>query len=228
MTCLGLVRSATPLQLTPALIGKSGSVQVGDPLLVISADDTLRFTEVRLVARRPFAAGWEYALDEALFTAPQHADLAGAALVDLKGKLIGVGAVATPGKTGEEGEPPSDVFVPVDALKTALGELLAMGHRDAPTRPWLGLDAEEGDGLLRVSSIALDGPAAHAGLLPGDAILSVAGQGVQTLGALWHRVWSLGNAGTTIPLGVRRGDGPMTIEVASIDHRQWLRWPQSF
>ncbi len=228
VTCLGLVRTTSPLQLKPAALGKSGHVQVGEPLLAISAGDTLRFTEVRLVARRPFAASWEFALDEALFTAPQHPDLAGAALVDLKGMLIGVGAVAIPGKTGAAGRPARDVFVPVDALKTALGELLAMGHRDAPPRPWLGLKAEEGGGRLRVSSVALDGPAAHAGLLPGDTILNVGGQEVHTLGALWHGVWSLGSAGTTIPLGIRRGDVPMTIQVVSISHREWLRWPQSF
>ena len=140
-TGLGLVRTTTPLALPPAALGKSGAVEPDERLLAISVGAPIAYTEVQIVDRRPFAASWEFALDQALFTAPQHADLAGAALVDRKGMLIGVGAMAIAAQpaTGEKGSlPPTDLFIPIDALKAALGDLLAMGHRDAPARPWLG------------------------------------------------------------------------------------------
>jgi S1-C subfamily serine protease len=230
-TCLGLVRTATPLSLPPAALGKSGLARSDERLLAMSASTPLAFTEVRILDRRPFAASWEYALDEAIFTAPQHADLAGAALVDRQGTLIGVGALAMPAqpaRAGKAGLPPSDLFIPVDALKTALGDLLSMGHRDAPARPWLGLWAKEAAGQVRVTSVSVDGPAARAGLAHADVILRVGQKGVHSLMDLWHGIWSLGSAGTVVALRIRRGAELSTLEITSMDRRHWLRWPQSF
>ncbi len=230
-TGLGLVRTTTPLALPPAALGKSGAVEPDERLLAISVGAPVAYTEVQIVDRRPFAASWEFALDQALFTAPQHADLAGAALVDRKGMLIGVGAMAIAAQpaTGEKGSlPPTDLFIPIDALKAALGDLLAMGHRDAPARPWLGLHARASHGEVAVTSVDAGGPAERAGLMPADVIVGVGEKDIHSLLALWHAVWSAGSAGAVVTLRIRRGDTLSTIKINSVDRRRWLGWPRSF
>ncbi len=230
-TGLGLVRTTTPLALPPAALGKSGPIAPDERLLAISAGTPVAYTEVQIVDRRPFAASWEFALDQALFTAPQHADLAGAALVDRQGTLIGVGAwpiAAQPATAKRDSLPPTDLFIPIDALKAALGDLLAMGHRDAPARPWLGVHARASHGVVEVTSVDAGGPAQRAGLAPADVIVGVGEKDVHSLMALWHGVWKAGSAGAVVTLRIRRGDTLATIKVSSVDRRRWLGWPQSF
>ena len=141
---------------------------VGEPLLVLSRDGALGGREAKLASRREFAGYWEYLLPDALFTTPPHGDFAGAALIDRSERLVGhrlAARAATP--PAPRSTSPGNMFVPTDTLPPILGDLLALGHRDGPGHPWVGVSAQEHGGHLIVRSVADDGPAADGRRPPG-------------------------------------------------------------
>ncbi len=109
------------------------------------------------------------------------------------------------------------MFVPIDMLKPILADLLKNGQRAGPSRPWLGVAAEEVQGRLVVARVSPEGPGDKAGLGAGDIILGVAGDGVRTQAEFYRKVWSRGGAGTDIPLRVLQGIDVREVTVHSID-----------
>lgn len=227
-TGLGLVRAKEPLGLAPVPLGASKALPIGEPLLVLSREGALGGREVELVSRREFAGYWEYLLPDALFTSPPHDAWSGAALIDREGRLVGIGSLVVGDAAGAGVDSPGNMFVPIDALEPILGDLLALGHRDAPGHPWLGLYALEHAGVVIVRSVAQGGPAEGAGLEPGDVVLAVGGAKVASLAELYRRVWSLGEPGVKVPLRVLRASRVLELEVPSIDRMRWLRLKQSY
>lgn len=224
----GLLRASEPLEVEPVPLGISREVPVGEPLLVLSRDGELGGRETKLVSRREFAGYWEYLLPDALFTSPPHDAWAGAALIDRDGRLVGVGSLVVGDATAEDVASPGNMFVPIDALKPILGDLLALGRRDAPGHPWVGLYAQEHAGHVIVRSVADEGPAETAGLEPGDVLLAVGGSEVRSLAELYRRIWDLGQPGVTVPLRVMRESRILELDVPSIDRMRWLRLKQSY
>lgn len=227
-TGFGLLRASEPLDAAPLPLGRSAEVPVGEPLLVLSRDGPLGGRETRLVDRREFAGYWEYLLPEALFTSPPHDAWAGAALIDRQGRLVGIGSLAVGDAAGAGVASPGNMFVPVDALKPILGDLLALGRRDGPGRPWLGLQAQEHAGHVIVRRVTEDGPAEGAGLQPGDVVLAVGGRQVGSLAELYRGIWDLGQPGVVVPMRVMRANRILELEVPSTDRMRWLRWRQSY
>lgn len=225
---LALVRATVPLAAKPLALGRSGEVPVGDPLLVLSRDGAFDGREVKLASRREFAGYWEYLLPDALFTTPPHAAWAGAALLDRDGRLVGIGSLLVGDAVAEEVESPGNMFVPVDALRPILGDLLALGRRDGPAHPWVGLYAREHAGHVVIANVADGGPAETAGLRPGDVVLAVGGSEVDSLSELYRSIWELGPPGVTVPLRVLRQDRVIELDVPSLDRMRWLRLKQSY
>ena len=73
----------------------SAAVQPSQPLMVVSNVGELDAAGVYVVDRRDFAGYWEYLLEDAIFTAPPHAEFGGAALIDRDGRLVGIGSWST-------------------------------------------------------------------------------------------------------------------------------------
>jgi S1-C subfamily serine protease len=228
-TGFGLVRATLPTATVPVSLGTSAEVAVGDPLLVLSRDGgALGGRETKLASRREFAGYWEYLLPDALFTTPPHPAFAGAALIDRQGRLVGIGSLGVGDAAAPEVQSPGNMFVPIDALKPILGDLLALGRRDAPGHPWLGVSAQEHGGHLVVRSVADDGPAKTAGIRPGDVLLAVGGTQVETLAAFYRGLWGLGEPGVPVPLRVLRQNRVLELTVPSIDRMRWLRLNQTY
>ncbi|MFO1039394.1 MAG: S1C family serine protease [Geminicoccaceae bacterium] len=228
-TGLGLVRATVPLPgITPVPLGDSDVVAIGDPLLVLSRAPELGGREAKLVDRRDYTGYWEYLLPRALFTSPQHAEFGGAALIDREGRLVGVGSLRVPDAAGPGIESPGNMFVPVDALKPIMGDLIAFGRRQSAGRPWLGVISHEMDGHVVIVDVAKGSPAAAAGLAQGDLVLAVGGRDVGTLAEFYERIWSLGAPGVRVPLRVLRQDRVLEIESGSIDRLRWLKLDQTY
>src|SRR5262249_61864683 len=121
-----------------------------------------------VVSRRAFAGGWEYLLDDAIYTWPPYPEWSGAALIDRSGKLVGVGSLILKDASGQ-GEP-GNMFVPIDRLSPIMADLIADGRISGPGRPWLGVTTQELGGRLVVASVASGGPAEKAGIRHGDII----------------------------------------------------------
>src|SRR5690606_31602595 len=90
----GLVRPTLPLPGPAIEIGSAAALSVGDDVLVVGSDAYDDGLAAEVVAKREFAGRWEYLLDEAVFTAPPHENWSGAALLDTRGRLCGVGSLA--------------------------------------------------------------------------------------------------------------------------------------
>ncbi len=103
---------------------------------------TLGGLQAKLASRREFAGYWEYLLPDALFTTPPHPAFAGAALIDREDRLVGIGSLLRRRRDAPRtSHHPATCSCPIDALQPILADLLALGRRDAPAHPWVGVAA---------------------------------------------------------------------------------------
>jgi len=132
--------------------------------------------------------------------------LAGAVVADAAGRLLGM---ASPMFSRHHG-----VVVPVATIERVVEQLLTHGR---VRQGYLGIAAQpvralrDGigvDGLL-VSSLADEGPGARAGLLVGDVIVALGGQGVGSLEGLREHL----QVGAEVHLDIARGGRAHTLTV---------------
>ncbi|HET6221514.1 MAG TPA: S1C family serine protease [Dongiaceae bacterium] len=224
----GLLRSLQPLDAQPIGLGDSAALKPLDRVLIASRSDGLAVEQGMIAGRRELAGYWEYLLPDAVFAVPPHAEFGGAALIDRNGRLVGVGSLLVGDAAGDGTAVPGNMYVPIDALKPILQDLVAHGRRTGPQHPWLGVYAEADRGGVRVLQIAEGGPAEKAGLQRGDLITGVAGTSVNDLADFYRQVWALGPAGVAVPLDIEGAAGPRQITVRSLDRYQWLRLDPTF
>ncbi len=221
-TGFGLLRASGPIDVAPMRLGESASLEQGDQLLVSSFGGRLAARPAVLVSRRDFAGYWEYLLENAIFTAPPYPLFGGAALIDSQGELVGIGSLLVADAYPGDQPLPGNMFLPVDRLKGVLGDLLTAGRSTAAPRPWLGLYVGEVDSLLMVRRLAVDGPAAAAGLQPGDIILGVAGQPVVSMADFYRKLWAAGKPGDEVPLTVLKGAQMHELSFTAGYRYEWL------
>jgi len=214
-TGFGLVRLLAPAQGEPMMLGDAKSLKEKDAVLAAGARGNI--APAFITSRREFTAGWEYLLDDAIFTFPPIADWGGAALIEPSGKLVGVGSLFVRDTAGNGTSVPGNMFVPVDILKPILDELIETGHRKGAMRPWLGITTFEDEDGVNIGRLSAEGPGDRAGLEQGDIITAVGRTDVRTLAEFYRAVWSRGEAGVRVPLTIKRGKQELTVNVRSID-----------
>ncbi|MGI9451680.1 MAG: S1C family serine protease [Geminicoccaceae bacterium] len=222
-TGFGLIRTNAPIDVAPLSLGDAADVAVMEPLLVASNVGKLEAKGVYMIDRGPFAGYWEYLLEDAMFTAPPHAQFGGAALIDRQGRLVGIGSLILNSGNPQGRDVPANMFIPIDKLKPILDDLIADGRRKEPAHPWLGLFLEEYRGRIFVTRVAPDGPGQDAGLVVGDLILGIDGAIADGLADFYRQLWERGDAGVDIPLDVVRDDQKSLTVVQSGDRYRYLR-----
>jgi S1-C subfamily serine protease len=222
-TGLGLIQPIAPFDVAPLKLGDSDALVEDDPVLIVNHGGRDEATRAVVVSRRPFTGSWEYLLDRAIFTSPPALDWSGAALIGTDGSLLGVGSLIVRDASESNPHLPGNMFVPIDALKPILADLIKTGRRAGPARPWLGLSADEIHGRLVVDRVSPEGPAERAGVQSGDIILAVGGEGVRSQAEFYRKIWRRGAAGSEIPLRVLQGIDVREIKVRSIDRMDYFR-----
>ena len=222
-TGFGLLRSIVPLDAKPIALGSSARLGECEPVLIASHTGANDVSFAWVVSQRPFSGNWEYMLDTALWTSPPTMNWSGAGLIDREGRLVGIGSLIVRDATGEEPRLPGNLFVPIDALKPILAEMIADGRRKGPQRPWLGVAADELQGRLVVSRVSPGGPAEEAGVQVGDIILGVAGEAVKTQGEFYRKLWTGRSAGADVSLRLLQGADVRELNVRSIDRIEYFR-----
>ena len=222
-TGLGLIKTSVPFNVPPVPLGNSAKLADREPVLVAGWGGIPDTALAYVASRRPFTANWEYMLDEAIFTVPATTGWSGAALVDRRGTIVGVGSLIVRDATAEEPQMPGNMFVPIDALKPILEDMVKTGRRKDAPRPWLGLAADEVQGRLIVSRVSPDGPADAAGMKAGDIIVAVGREPVRNQAEFYRKVWSRGSAGTEITLRVLQDMDIRDVRVKSIDRVDYFR-----
>ncbi|HTW29826.1 MAG TPA: S1C family serine protease [Acetobacteraceae bacterium] len=224
-TGFGLVQPLGRLAVPHLGLGNPGAVAIGDALVMAAAGGRTHAIEAKLVGRQQFAGYWEYLLEDALFTAPAHPFWSGAALLDGRGELIGVGSLIL--QQGDGGRRlDTNMVVPVHHLRPILQDLLRYGRVDRPPRPWLGLYAVEDEDEILIGGCSSNGPAEQAGLRKGDRVLAVNDEPVPDLAGLWTRLWSSGAAGVCITLRISRDGRSMVVPLVTADRAAFLKPPR--
>ncbi|MGQ0654176.1 MAG: S1C family serine protease [Betaproteobacteria bacterium] len=220
---LGVLKLMSPLGGKPIALGASERLVERERAVAVTAAARTEPTLVHVVSRRPFAGGWEYQLDSAIFTFPPVFEWSGAPLIGARGELLGIGSLVVGDAAGAGTQSPGNMFVPVDLVRAVIDPLLANGRRSGPARPWLGVNTDEVRGRLFVSRVSPEGPAARAGLKAGDLVLSVGGDEVTSLAEFYRKVWARGAAGVEVPLKVLQGAAIRDVKVRSIDRNDYFR-----
>lgn len=216
-TGFGLIQTIEPLDLPALELGDSDAVAPGHSVIVAGYGGRDHAVNAKVTTKREFAGYWEYVLDEAIFTAPAHPNWGGAGAIGMQGELLGIGSLLVQQVTAPGESVSANMIVPIDLLKPIVDDLRNYGRRNAPARPWMGMLVQDVGDHLVVSSIYPACPADRAGVKPGDVILEVDGERVSELAKMFRKVWSLGPAGTEIPLTLARDGRTFEAVLESID-----------
>jgi len=226
---LGLLKPLFPLAgVEPVRLGKAASVAKGSPLLFITGSAPRQAGAVRLVDTRPFTGYWEYHLESALYTSPMVMNHSGAGLFNLEGELVGVGNLLLRDVMPDD-SPTSlsgNLFVPVDVLAPIFEDLIRTGENPQGKRPWLGINAAQMGGAIRITRVNANSPAEAAGLRPGHWVVAVDDQPVQSLEAFYKRVWARGLGDGAIKLSVREGGNVRVLELPIRDRSNSIARPK--
>lgn len=150
----------------------------------------------------------------------------GGPLVDIKGRIIGMNVAIATGRDNQgttEGQSAGISFaIPLFTIESVVEQIvetgavsrgylgLSLGRFD--TDPDIGFDATIGSGGVRVIEPAAGGPAANAGLRPGDVITRIAGKPVASWGIL-RSIVSNHRPGEEVPITAWRDGAPREFAV---------------
>ena len=225
-TGFGLVQALGRLNAPALPIGSASRITVGDSVVFAGHGGRAGAIATRIEDKREFAGYWEYLLDEALFTSPAHPFWGGGALIGPDGSLCGIGSLYVQENRASGQTYDGNMIVPIDLLGPILNDLRQFGSPQRAARPWIGALTAESDSRIVVVGLWDGGPADLAGLQTGDLIVGVAKKPVQALPELFRAIWSLGTAGTEVPLNVLRAGQLMDVMIQSADRSAYYQTPR--
>ena len=142
----------------------------------------------------------------------------GGALVDGEGRLVGINTAIFSRSGGSMG---IGFAIPVDIAREVMDALIRDGQM---TRGWIGVQPRDltpefadsfqlpvREGVL-VTGVLRDGPAAQAGLKPGDVVTAIGGVKISNTAQLLRAVGALKPPSSAV-LAVQRGSDAMTLSV---------------
>jgi serine protease Do len=215
--------SEKPTQDLPvAILGRSGEVKPGDWVMAIGNPFNLAHTvTVGVISAidRPFPISegrWQDALQTDAAINPGNS---GGPLLNLRGEVVGINTAIFTGGPGA-GNVGVGFAIPIDAVRDLLPELRQgtitrgrIGVQITPVTSGLAqaLGLEEANGAL-VRMVERDGPAAAAGIEPGDVIVGFDGKSVDESDDLVAMVTRT-KPGTTVAVEVVRERERRTMRV---------------
>jgi putative serine protease PepD len=201
--------------LKPAQFADSAKLQVGDIALAIGNPLGLRSSVTEGIVsaiRGPVPEGNGNTLPSVVQTsAAINPGNSGGALVNLNGRVIGVPTLAaTDPELGGSAAPGIGFAIPSNLVRDIAGQLVKYGKVVDSHRAYLGIRiGDTGGNGAYVGAVTPGGPAAKAGLQPGDVIVSVDGRPPPTSDVLSAVLATL-KPGKTVPVVVRHQNGKKT------------------
>ncbi|MEU4396142.1 trypsin-like peptidase domain-containing protein [Kribbella sp. NPDC023855] len=197
LTDLAVIR-ADAKDLTPAVLGKSGNLGVGQGVVAIGSPFGLEATVTSGIVsalNRPVTSGDEQRDSTTVFPAIQtdaaiNPGNSGGALIDLAGQVVGINsAIKTAGGSGqsEGGNIGLGFAIPIDQAKPIIDELVAKGKA---THARLGVqvgNAQSSDAFQQgatIGEVTPGGAADKAGLKSGDVVTAIDGKAIASGDAL--------------------------------------------
>jgi len=189
---LAVVRAQGVAGLTPATLGSSSQLQVGQEVVAVGSPLGLSGTVTTGIVsalQRPVATGGAQSgqatvLDAIQTDAAINPGNSGGALVDMQGRVVGItSAIASLGQSsgGPSGSIGLGFAIPIDQAARIGNELVTQGFA---TRAVLGVGVTDGPDGAVLEQITPGGPAAAAGLAQGDVVTRVNDRLVQDADSL--------------------------------------------
>jgi len=207
-------------RLPTIVLGNSDSLQVGDQVLAIGnpfgVGQTVTSGIVSALGRNQLGINtFENFIQTDAAINPGNS---GGALVDTNGNLLGINTAIYSRSGGSMG---IGFAIPVDTAKLVLEGIVKDGQ---VTRGWIGVEPNElspelaetfgvkaKEGVI-ITGVLQNGPAATAGIKPGDVIVSVADKSVGNVSELLTHVAAL-KPGTASKFSVLRRDDKIELNV---------------
>ncbi|MDX2457561.1 MAG: trypsin-like peptidase domain-containing protein [Gammaproteobacteria bacterium] len=198
------------------------------PSIIIGNSSRLRVGDVVLAIGNPFGVGQTVTSGIISATGRNHLGItayedfiqtdaainpgnSGGALIDTRGALIGINSAIYSQSGGSQG---IGFAIPISLAKGVMTQIIEKGY---VARGWLGIEAQDMTpqlaktvgltytrGML-IGAVISDGPAADAGLLPGDIVVAINGESIMETNEAMRAI-SRQQPGTTIELsGLRKG-----------------------
>jgi len=205
----------------PAIVlGNSDTLQVGDQVLAIGnpfgVGQTVTGGIVSALGRNQLGINtFENFIQTDAAINPGNS---GGALVDVNGNLLGINTAIYSRSGGSMG---IGFAIPVSTARQVLDSIVKDGR---VTRGWIGVEPNELSAELAetfgiqpvpgviITGVLQNGPAAQAGIRPGDVIVQVAGQAVHSVPELLSRVSGL-TPGQATPFSLLRQGKTLQAEV---------------
>jgi Do/DeqQ family serine protease len=202
------------------VLGNSDSAQVGDQVLAIGnpfgVGQTVTSGIVSALGRNQLGINtFENFIQTDAAINPGNS---GGALVDTNGNLLGINTAIYSQSGGSMG---IGFAIPVSTAKLVLEGIVKDGQI---TRGWIGVepndlspelsetfDIKTRQGVI-ITGVLQNGPAAQAGIFPGDVILKIAGQPVSDVAQLLARVAAL-KPGAPARFSMERKNQPLELDV---------------
>jgi serine protease DegQ len=209
------------LQELPVItLGDSDSLTIGDPVLAIGnpfgVGQTVTSGIVSALGRTQLGINtFENFIQTDAAINPGNS---GGALVDIAGRLMGINTAIYSRSGGSMG---IGFAIPTSTARSVLEAIVRDGQ---VTRGWIGVEPQdltaelaesfglkEGSGVI-ITGVLQNGPAATAGIKPGDVITAVAGRKVSNVAQLLSAVAAL-TPGEPAQLNIVRKTGSSSVEV---------------
>jgi len=205
-------------------LGDSNNLHVGDTVMAFGNPFGLNFTVTRgtVSAVGRSQGNIEQVQDFIQTDAAINPGNSGGALVDVRGEMVGINtAILSPGQGETGGSVGIGFAIPINMAKRAMESLVKtgkvtrgyLGATIGPVTPELAQEfkAPDTSGAL-VQDVSPGGPAAKAGLKPGDIVRKFNGQTVGDSAELLAMVAST-NPGTPATLEILRNGQPQAVNV---------------
>ncbi len=220
-TDLALLRLSSPQGFSAASVGDSNSLRVGDFVLAVGSPfglvRSVTLGIVSALGRSLTGAGGRRIEGVIQTDAPLNPGNSGGPLLDGDGTVVGINTAIVQGSQG------LCFAVPANTAKFVLGEILAHGR---VRRAWLGIAAQEvllakrvaiefGLGAARgvaIERVDPSSPAARAGLLPRDVIVSLRKRPTESVADL-HRLLDHEAIDAELSIELLRGNRLLTMTV---------------
>ena len=202
------------------VLGNSDNLQVGDQVLAIGnpfgVGQTVTSGIVSALGRNQLGINtFENFIQTDAAINPGNS---GGALVDTNGNLLGINTAIYSRSGGSMG---IGFAIPVSTAKTVLEGIVKDGQ---VTRGWIGVEPNEltpelaqtfsvdaKQGVI-ITGVLQNGPAAKAGMRPGDVVTAVSGRETHNVAEMLAQVAAL-KPGAPAPFDVQRSDGKTQLQV---------------
>jgi putative serine protease PepD len=212
------VIDVTGASLRPARFADSSKVRTGEYALAIGNPLGLRSSVTQGIVSatsRTVSEGSGIALPSVIQTsAAINPGNSGGALVDASGAVIGIPTLAAlDPELGGSAAPGIGFAISSNTVRSIVPQLIAHRRVTASGRAGLGVELRTmpGGGAL-VAAVTSGGPAAAAGIAPGDVLVSIAGSPASTTDDIAVAL-AQQKPGATVPVEVRGPNGTRTVKV---------------